>query len=1797
VRDLRYVPLQLTQQQKDEIAFAQKDFSEMKPGKKIFSTNGELMLSAREAAERLSCAPDYVSKLCREGKLQGVQEQGVWLVEEESLVAFDKARELAKAARARELSEERRQESLKYREANPISWTEKIHKASSYRGVPFMASMVMGLALLGGSATLSKSLDIHSLGGSLAASLAQIHSPFFATGVQTSAPRTGSLSAFFSSLLGGKRTTVAQATFPAASNATTTVVSGAVVQNTYPITERTIERVVTRIESGLTQEVLDRRLQELSNGLIAKIYEMGTQSSNNTVLNIAPPLSRIDQLNGTTLNNVTVHGISGLQASDLPALDYFPATSTIASIYGGTGFSTYTPGDILYADSTGTLTVLPVGSNGRVLKVAGGLPAWGVESGSSGGSGFFSTTTDELAIYPSDTTDVVLIGTSATSTTGNIFEVSGNALFRSALTAYGTATASRFVATSSVASIFPYASSTALTVSGTGYFTTASTTNLTVSGIPSALLKTNSSGVVSAAVLGTDYVNYAYPFPGNATTTALTFSGGITVGSLNGPLQANNGVVSATSSIGVLYGGTGLSSAPAFGQLLLGNASGGYTLTATSSLGLLGSTSITASAPLAWNANTGALSITQSGSATDGYLSSTDWNLFNNKVSSTSLSATYPLAYNSSTGVFTTAFSTTTQNNFNAHNTFTSLFATNASSTFATTTNLALTSVTSSLLKTNSLGQVIAAVLGTDYQNFGYLFPSNATTTQLAFNGGATFAGATSTASFAVTGSTTISSALNVGSTINANGALTVAGDTSLQGATSTSFAISGISSGNLLKTTTGGAIVAAVAGTDYLTSSNISAAFPFTPTTNFGATANSTSTPIWFTAGLQASSTSRLGTTTFSGNVGIGTSSPMARLTLAESPSFGAITASQISRGAYMTYTPSATLQVGATQLRGLDTLLDASSVTLDHLSGGGLTGILYGANFVTQGTPNFNDPGVSEAMNLQSVGVQASVSVDPTYTAGRTITSNTYAGLFSNDSTGLASYQSTAYGIQASSAGNLASTTVSTHYGGSFTVAGTAADNIGLNVNVFNGVRAYGLKIQGVSSANSNYGIYMDVNSVEASSTNYAIYSSAPAQSYIEGNLGIGTTSPYARLSVDGRGIFNQDVRADFFTSTSTTLTNTFPLLAATTATTTNLALTSVTSSLLKTNSLGQVVAAVLGTDYQNFGYLFPSNATTTQLAFNGGATFAGATSTASFAVTGSTTISSALNVGSTINANGALTVAGNTSLQGATSTSFAISGISSGSILKTTTGGAIVAAVAGTDYLTSSSISAAFPFTPTTNFGATANSTSTPIWFTAGLQASSTSQFGTIGLDLLRFNATTSTSTLATFGSFALITASTTGNNTSLGLGSLANVTSGSRNTAVGSEALWSVTGGSHNTAAGYAALSANTSGADNHAFGSEALDSNTTGDRNIAMGRSALGANGSGNDNVAIGDNALLSSFGSGNVAVGTLAGWNVNNGGNHTLVGYQAGYNVTNDAYSNILIGASDVAGNLTEGSANVGLGNNLFFPSATANNQLNLGNLVFGTLPATSTAFQLPTSGSIGIGTSSPFAKFAVHANNGDTATTLFAIGSSTATATTTLFSVSNTGSTTLYQIPSSILKTTANGTIVAAVAGTDYLTSANVFSYPFPGNATTTAIAFNGGATFAGATSTASFAVTGSTTISGVLNALGGANFGTATYTGAITSTATAANVFPFASSTALTVSGTGYFGTASTTNLTISSIASGNLLKTTTGGVVGSSSRHRLRHPEPNLCSLPVHRNDQLWRRSQLHLDPDLVYRGVAG
>jgi uncharacterized Zn ribbon protein len=52
------------------------------------------------------------------------------------------------------------------------------------------------------------------------------------------------------------------------------------------------------------------------------------------------------------------------------------SATTIASNKGGTGFTTYTTGDIIYASAANTLSKLSIGSSGQFLKVVAGVPAW-----------------------------------------------------------------------------------------------------------------------------------------------------------------------------------------------------------------------------------------------------------------------------------------------------------------------------------------------------------------------------------------------------------------------------------------------------------------------------------------------------------------------------------------------------------------------------------------------------------------------------------------------------------------------------------------------------------------------------------------------------------------------------------------------------------------------------------------------------------------------------------------------------------------------------------------------------------------------------------------------------------------------------------------------------------------------------------------------------------------------------------------------------------------------------------------------------------------------------------------------------------------------------------------------------------------------------------------------------------------------------------------------------------------------------------------------------------------------------
>jgi hypothetical protein len=157
------------------------------------------------------------------------------------------------------------------------------------------------------------------------------------------------------------------------------------------------------------------------------------------------------------------------------------ATSSLGITGGASAFGDLTDvvitggatGDVVYLDAGGDWVNLAAGTNGQVLKLSGGLPSWGTDLTGSGGAGLWASTTDSLAMHPSDTTDVVVIGSNATTTTGKIFEVVGNSELdmasTTALTVGGTAYIDNLIATQFTT---PYSNNIVVDWSGGGDYTT-----------------------------------------------------------------------------------------------------------------------------------------------------------------------------------------------------------------------------------------------------------------------------------------------------------------------------------------------------------------------------------------------------------------------------------------------------------------------------------------------------------------------------------------------------------------------------------------------------------------------------------------------------------------------------------------------------------------------------------------------------------------------------------------------------------------------------------------------------------------------------------------------------------------------------------------------------------------------------------------------------------------------------------------------------------------------------------------------------------------------------------------------------------------------------------------------------------------------------------------------------------------------------------------------------------------------------------------------------------------------------
>ncbi len=215
------------------------------------------------------------------------------------------------------------------------------------------------------------------------------------------------------------------------------------------------------------------------------------------------------------------------------------------------------------------------------------------------------------------------------------------------------------------------------------------------------------------------------------------------------------------------------------------------------------------------------------------------------------------------------------------------------------------------------------------------------------------------------------------------------------------------------------------------------------------------------------------------------------------------------------------------------------------------------------------------------------------------------------------------------------------------------------------------------------------------------------------------------------------------------------------------------------------------------------------------------------------------------------------------------------------------------------------------------------------------------------------TTATTGIIYSGASTLLHAYGT-NNAFIGAGAGNFTLTGAGNVALGYQALTADAEGGVNTAIGYQALSSNTSGAGNLAIGYQALHSNTFGSNMVAIGYQALYSSDASTYSSAVGYQALYNNMGAFNTGMGYTVMQRNAFGGSNTAVGYQAlvfntsgggnaafgvnaGLGVENNSHSgNTFIGANSGYG-VTTGGSNAYLGYQSGFTGTTAANNVALG--------------------------------------------------------------------------------------------------------------------------------------------------------------------------------------------------------------------------------------------------------------------
>ncbi|MEK7505607.1 MAG: hypothetical protein AAB597_01785, partial [Patescibacteria group bacterium] len=346
-------------------------------------------------------------------------------------------------------------------------------------------------------------------------------------------------------------------------------------------------------------------LEALRNELVSKINYVSSQNSGSysapsAIYSIVSQASRIDQLTNTSITTPSISGgswsggsFSGTFSGTVEGNQASIGTTTLKNLtVSNTSTSTFSGGVSLSSFSlTGSAT--STASNGIDLST-GCFAINGACIGGSSGT-VNSGTGNGLAYYASTGTTVSGTTTAVLSAVGYLGLGTTSPYTRLAVA--GTVVADNFVATStSLASVFPYASSTVLTVSGISFLSnilaTASSTLQNFTAVNSTSTSATSTNFFSTTASSTNL------FSTSLNTGNITSTGAITSVSL-----------SLTSALPVSSGGTGAANIGA-SQLLSTNSSGNIVSTSTPTAAVFNATSTSATSTFAGGLQAGALNIT-----------------------------------------------------------------------------------------------------------------------------------------------------------------------------------------------------------------------------------------------------------------------------------------------------------------------------------------------------------------------------------------------------------------------------------------------------------------------------------------------------------------------------------------------------------------------------------------------------------------------------------------------------------------------------------------------------------------------------------------------------------------------------------------------------------------------------------------------------------------------------------------------------------------------------------------------------------------------------------------------------------------------------------------------------------------------------------------------------------------------------------------------------------------------------------------------------------------------------------